>query len=291
MIQTQWPGLGSWSSLTPGITGQGWSGAGSVAPPQSADGVSPSWWSNGANTGTGTNGSANPSGMGSMLQSIFQLLVGLLGSVLGSGFGQNGFGQGGFGSGCLPGAGQQFSDVDISSTGDPHIAETGTALTPNGAQAVDQHYDSMTSHDDLVRTGAVAGGYRVSTAVTAPAANGVTFNDSATVHANFEQDAVTMNRDGTFAISDSGNAVALAKGQSVTLSGGETVSENQDGSLVVSAANGQGGTISTTLHGTGSGVDVTTHAHQLAVGGDVVEHAQHAQHARHPRHQPVTNAP
>ena len=57
------------------------------------------------------------------------------------------------------------------------------------------------------------------------------------------------------------------------LSGGETVSENQDGSLVVSARSATGGTIATTLRATGAGVDVTTHAHAIAVGGDAISHA------------------
>ncbi len=44
-----------------------------------------------------------------------------------------------------------------------------------------------------------------------------------------------MNRDGSFAVFDNGSEVRLGKGESATLSGGETVSENQDGSLLVSA--------------------------------------------------------
>jgi hypothetical protein len=58
----------------------------------------------------------------------------------------------------------------------------------------------------------------------------------------------------------------------VTLAGGETVGENQDGSLTVRATNAAGGSIATTLRANGSGVDVTTHAHELSVGGDIVNH-------------------
>ncbi len=81
-----------------------------------------------------------------------------------------------------------------------------------------------------------------------------------------------MNRDGSFAITDDGEPVQLAAGSSRQLSGGETVTRNQDGSLSVSAANANGGTIATTLRATGGGVDVSTHAQNLAVGGDVVNH-------------------
>src|SRR5437660_462867 len=130
----------------------------------------------------------------------------------------------------------------------------------------------MTSHDDLVHSNQIEGGYRVSTAVTAPDPNGVTSNDSATVHTNFDQDAITMHRDGSFAVFDDGDQVELGRGESATLSGGETVTANQDGSLTVNARGAHGGTIATTLRGTGGGVDVTTHAHELALGGDAIAH-------------------
>jgi hypothetical protein len=75
--------------------------------------------------------------------------------------------------------------------------------------------------------------------------------------------------------------VRLGKGESALLSGGETVSENQDGSLIVSARSATGGTIATTLRANGAGVDVTTHAHEIAVGGDAIEHADPAAPVRH----------
>jgi hypothetical protein len=137
---------------------------------------------------------------------------------------------------------------------------------------VNAHWDSMTSHGDLVHSDQIAGGYRVSTAVTAPGAGGVTYNQSATVHTNYGQDSVTMNHDGTFAIDNDGQAVTLAKGQSTTLSGGATVSANQDGSLTVSATNAQGGSISTTMRCSGQGVDVDSHGREIALGGDAIAH-------------------
>ncbi|HEX3548753.1 MAG TPA: hypothetical protein VHT53_00145 [Candidatus Elarobacter sp.] len=173
---------------------------------------------------------------------------------------------------------QRFADVDVSSTGDPHIAETGTRA--NGT-AVNARWDSMTAHDDLVHTDQVEGGYRVSTTVTQPDANGVTYNQSASVHANFGQDDVTLNRDGSYQIFSDGRALALGKGESATLSGGERVDVAQDGSISVLAANGSA-TVATTLRSTGAGVDVTTHGHGIALGGDAVTHARGAHAAPAP---------
>ncbi len=168
---------------------------------------------------------------------------------------------------------QRFSSVDVSSSGDPHLAEVGTREGPSGNQAVDEHWNSMTSHADLVHSDHIAGGYRVSTAVGAPGANGVTYNQSATVHTHYGRDSVTMNRDGSFSIDDDGHAVALAKGQHATLTGGATVNANDDGSLTVTAGNASGGSIATTLRFTGQGVDVESHAHEIALGGDAITHA------------------
>ncbi|HEY4442344.1 MAG TPA: hypothetical protein VGN14_17930 [Candidatus Elarobacter sp.] len=295
MIQPQWPGLGPY--LYPGSLGGtstgGW-GANGVPAATEADGIGPSWWS-----GQQTNATAGISGAGSsssgaiwnVLQQIMGLMGQLLGAVLGNLGSTGGLGGTGTGTGtgttqppgALGGSQQRFADVDISSTGDPHLAETGTRETGNGTtQSVDEHFDSMTSHDDLVSARGVAGGYRVSTTATQPGANGVTYNDSATVHANADGDSVTMQHDGSFSVVSNGQAVSLTKGQTVTLGGGESVTENQDGSLLVSASNGRGGSIATTLRSTGNGVDVSTHAHELAVGGDVVHHGTHKHHGQTP---------
>jgi hypothetical protein len=306
MMQTQWPGLGpnlDFSSLdaSAGTGRQMWAGDGALRaapPPQSADGVARPWWT----CGTGTvNGGGDPfgglfgglfggGGTAGSLAGLLSGLVGVLQQLLGALLNQNtapnqrANPNPATGSSPLPGGPQQrFENVDVSSTGDPHIAETGTREGPGGNRAVDVRWDSMTSHDDLVHSNQIEGGYRVSTAVTQPGANGVTFNQSATVHANFDQDAITMNRDGSFAIYDDGEQVALGKGESATLSGGETVSVNQDGSLAVSARGAGGGTIATTLRSTGDGVDVTTHAHELALGGDAIAHGAHA-HRPHAPH-------
>ena len=93
---------------------------------------------------------------------------------------------------------------------------------------------------------------------------------------------------------DDGRQLVLGKGESATLSGGERVTVNQDGSLVVNDSNRHGGTIATTLRATGSGVDVTTHAHDLALGGDAIAHdasVPRTPNAPQPRHTTHTAPP
>ena len=237
-------------------------------PPTGGDG-----WGGGLPTPAGGGALALISSLIAMVQQLVASLLG--GGQLGGT--QPGGAWPGSWPGDRPGGGagaQRFADVELSSTGDPHLAEIGTRENPGGGtSSVDRHFDSMISHDDLVRARGVAGDYRVSTRVGKPDANGVTTNQSATVHADHGADAVTMCADGSFRVEESGGEVALAKGRTVTLGGGETVTENQDGSLVVRAAGAGGGSIATTLRANGyGGVDVTTHAHELAVGGDIVDH-------------------
>jgi hypothetical protein len=298
MMQTQWPGLGTGFDLsaleTPFGGDDGSVGlARGFARTQAPDAVARPWWASGGFTGDGNGNGANPIGglFGSSsaangsIAGLITGLIGLLQQLVGSFLNQsqnqtpaqnttqpqNRDCSGG-------GVGQRFENVDVSSTGDPHLAAVGTR---EGGGAVDAHWDSMASQNDLVHSSQIDGGYRVSTAVTPAGANGVTSNQSATVHANFDQDAVTMNRDGSFAVYDNGAEVRLGKGESAVLSGGETVSENQDGSLVVGARSAVGGTIATTLRATGAGVDVTTHAHDIAVGGEAIAHARGQGRARH----------
>jgi hypothetical protein len=307
MIQPQWPGLGP--SYTPPPFPGGSYGAiegTSASPPASSDGISPGWWNGSSGNASGYSGYGSS---GSSMYGVLQSLLGMLGQLVnglvgGSGSssapsGSGSWGGSGTGSaacgngGCAPGAWgtyasqspanqpaggppppqqQYFNNVTISSTGDPHIAETGSRATPGGSVAVDEHYDSMSSHGDLADARSVAGGYRVATTVTQLGKDGITYNQSATVYANGNQDAITMNRNGSFSITSDGQSESLGRGESLTLAGGETVTENQDGSLAVSASNGRGGSITTSMRGTGSGVDVTVTANNIGIGGDVVGH-------------------
>ena len=302
MMQTQWPGLGNsfdFSALDTSFAGDDGSvrTSGGFPRAQAPDGIARPWWGPRAVPGDDTGGnslgglfgtnSANGSIAG-ILTGLVSLLQQLVGSFLNQNqnLPPNQYPAQSQNQQCAQRGAQQqrFADVDVSSTGDPHLAAVGTR--DGGGGAVDAHWDSMASQNDLVHSTQIDGGYRVSTAVTQAGTNGVTSNQSATVHANFDQDAVTMNRDGSFGIYDNGQEVRLGKGESAVLSGGETVSENQDGSLLVSARSATGGTIATTLRSTGAGVDVTTHAHEIAVGGEAIEHAAPGGGDARPHHAP-----
>jgi len=315
MIQPQWPGLGSpyqppsWGSTAPGA------GFG-IPAPQPSDGISSGWWDQGGAGGAGSGSSGGSQSLWGMLQSLIGLLGQLVGGMTngnssggsaaggcpqpgstgcgGSGWGGGnaGWGSGGAGSGWgsptgwspYGNGGQMFANATLSSTGDPHLSETGTLAGPGGPQSVNQHFDSMTSHQDLIDA-AVPGGYRVSTTATGPDANGVTYNQSATIHANGGHDAITMNRDGSYSIVSNGQNISLSSGQALTLGGGETVTANADGSLVVADSNRSGGSITTTLRANGNGVDVTANAQHSRLGGDIVEHGTGST-AGTPKHYP-----
>lgn len=262
MTPSPWPGVGM-PPFDPAPRPFG-SGAGDVTPgarapwtaPPAGDAIRSAWWSNPPVPGPGA--AASPADAFAFVQSVVASLAQLVASLFAN-----------HGDDAHEGGPQRaFGDADFSSTGDPHLAESGTYA--DGSQAA-AHRDSMTAHDDLLHSTSIDGGYRVSTAVTQPNAQGITWNQSATVHADGDQDRVTMAAGGGIAITDHGAAVSIAKGQSITLSGGEMVTENEDGSLAVTATNAQGGSISTTLRANGNGVDVTTHAHAVDVGGDIVD--------------------
>jgi hypothetical protein len=276
----------SGDARSPFASGGGLALAAAPVPAGSRDGVATPWFQpatpvdpplSGAGWGgTGSQGGAIMSLISSLLGAVQQLVSSLFGGSL-PGTGQSPGGQGpcGRAPGAPqgPNAQQFFGDADLGSVGDPHLSLVGTRHGTDGDAHVDEHFDSMTSHRDLFDSRDVAGGYRVSTAVSQPDANGVTTNRSATVHAGFGQDAITLRADGSFTVLDDGNPIALGKGQSAKLSGGETVRADNDGSLVVSAGTANGGSISTTLRALGGRVDVTAHAHGIDVGGDLVNHA------------------
>lgn len=270
MMPSQWPDAGriidpsaldAWGGpfARPGAK----AAASPAAPP---DGLSRPWWTagNGATGGGfgGFGGFGAGDGSGGSLFALIGNIVSQLQRLVG-GYLNDGLGDGG--------PQQRFTNLDVSSTGDPHLAAVGTR-SGNCEPAVNDHFDSMTAHDDLVHSSDVESGYRVSTTVTQPDANGITWNRSATVHAGGDWDRVTMNRDGSSAITSGGDPVQLDAGHSLQLSGGETVTRNKDGSLTVDATGVDGGTIATTLRASGNGVDVTTHAQNIAVGGDVLNH-------------------
>ncbi len=191
--------------------------------------------------------------------SIFSQLIGIIQQLLSS------FGLG-FGS-QTQGAQTYFGNATASSLGDPHLAFNGT---DDSGKAHDAHFDSMQAHKDLLDSASFTGGYRLSTAVTQPGANGVTYNRKATVATNFGNTRVSLDNAGNATVASDGQTLSVANGQTIDLGDGETVSRNADGSLVVTDQNALGGTITTRLSENGSGVDVNVEARNVDLGGDLL---------------------
>jgi hypothetical protein len=160
-----------------------------------------------------------------------------------------------------------YQNATASSTGDPHLSFSATDFTGNAAQ---DHFDSMAAHSDLLDSDSFNGGYQISTAVTQPGANGVTYNRQATISTNFGQTQVSLDKDGNAYIMQHGHRHAIAPGAFYNLGNGESVRRNDNGSIVVTDMNGEGGSITTTLTENGSGVDVRTQAQNVDLGGDLV---------------------
>jgi len=222
--------------------------------------------------------------MGSMLQQLMQMMQTLmsslgLGSQYGSGYGSsygNGYGNGygsGYGSGYPGGCGnggpgcttfgneQYYNSATGGSQGDPHLSFNGNT------------WDNMTSQPNLLQSNSFPGGYNVSTQVTPPSQNGITYNQSATVSLNGGATTISLNNQGQASIQEYGQNVAISPGQSVQLGNGESVTCNQNGSLTVQAQNGQGGQITTTLTHSGQGVNVNVNAQNVDLGGSLVNGA------------------
>lgn len=165
-----------------------------------------------------------------------------------------------------------FQNADASSAGDPHLAFSGTNLSGSTQQA---HFDSMTGHADLLDSGSFQGGYRISTAVTQPGANGVTYNERATIATNYGRTRISLDKDGDAYAVKNGHRFSLAPNRTYDLGNGESVLRNADGSLEVRDRNVEGGSIVTTLSLNGQGVDVRAHAQDVELGGDLLSGAAH----------------
>ncbi len=191
-------------------------------------------------------------GVNALLSQIMNLLQQLLSAI------------GGQGNTAQP----FFSSAQGSSTGDPHLAFDGT--TAAGTQQ--SRFDSMNDQPDLLDSDSFRGGFQIGTSVTPPGANGVTWNRQAAVTTGFGRTQVSLDNQGHAQVLRNGKSLSLAAGQSMQLGRGETVSRNADGSLVISDDNGSGGQITTTLRGSGQGVDVSVDASAVTLGGDLVRH-------------------
>jgi hypothetical protein len=259
-----WPQTGV--ADVPPLAGGGFSGNASSAY-GGTDGYQPSWWGSPFSPGSSaTNGGAAPTTNG-MLAQIVALLQQLTGS-LGSAFGGNA-------SAATPPGSATFANATLSSTGDPHLALSGTLDGANGTtSSVNAHYDDMNAQRDLFSTGDFGDGFRVSTTATTPSGNGVTYNATATASMDHGRDSVTMGPGGAVTVTSDGSAVALAAGQSITLGGGQVVSENANGAVSIAEQNARGETLTTTFAYNGSGVDVTANAAgNVTLGGSLVRHA------------------
>ena len=199
------------------------------------------------------------------ITNLLMQLVGMLGSLLGMGnFGNSGAGNPGGGTG----AENYFSNATGSSTGDPHLAFSGTS----SAGTLAGTWNSMSAHSDLLDSDSIPGGFSISTTPTNPNAAGITYNASASITTNGGGTAVTYNSDGTASLTQNGVTSAIPNGQNVTLPG-ESIVWNANGSLQVSVDDGNGGNIATTLGTNGTGVDVRTSATNVDLGGDLISGA------------------
>lgn len=168
---------------------------------------------------------------------------------------------------CTFGLGKYFQSASASSSGDPHLAFCGTDAQGKTTQA---HFDSMSGHTDLLDSNSIDGGYRISTTVTQPRTNGITYNQQAGISTDYGQTQVCLDRAGTAYIEQNGTQFTIAAGQSYDVGNGEQVRRDVNGSVIVTAANGRGGSIVTTLSENGQGVDVNTQAHDVELYGDLV---------------------
>ncbi len=229
--------------------------------PASGDAIrripSPNWPSQGGTTASGFGGFGNsmPFGIGTIVSQLLDL-VQQLASMLGMGSA--------FANAQTPQT--YFRSATASSTGDPHLGFSGTAGNGSNRQA---HFDSMSAHDDLLDSDSFIGGYKISTSVTQPSANGITYNQQATVTTNFGGIEISLDQKGNAVVEENGRSQSLSSGGSIDLGNGETVTRNANGSVVVSDQNGIGGAIATTLSENGHGVDVTSQATNVDLGGDL----------------------
>jgi hypothetical protein len=205
--------------------------------------------------GEGYAGSGSLQGLFGPLMGILQQLMQMLQSLMGYGCNAP-YGTGG----CPPpyGSERYFQNATGSSDGDPH-------LSFNGAK-----WNNMASQPDLLGSNSFPGGFQISTQVTPPNDKGVTWNQSATVSLNNGTTTIGMNDNGEASITSFGQSISIQRGQTLQLGDGDSVTYDENGSLRVIAQNGTGGRIETTLAPDGKGVNVEVTAHDVDLGGALV---------------------
>jgi len=195
----------------------------------------PPWFASGA-TGSA---SSVLGGIGEILQELMQLLQRLAQGI--PQFGNERF----------------FRNATASSSGDPHLSFNAN------------HWDDMASQPNLLDSNSFPGGYRISTQVTQPDRNGVTYNDSATVSTNYGRNCVSLDKSGNASVVRDGQAVPIAQGQTLAPGDGETGLRTATGLEIVST-NETGGRLTTTMTANGNGVDVQSSASNVDLGGALV---------------------
>lgn len=243
-----------------------------VVPPWLNDGGAPPQY------GEGYGNSGSLQGTFGSLMGVLQQLMQMLQSLMGYGCNPQ-YASGGcnspYGSvgNAAYGNERYFQNATGSSNGDPHLSFNGT------------HWSNMTSESNLLNSDSFPGGFQVSTQVTPPNAKGVAWNQSATVSLNNGATTISMNNNGEPSITSYGQSVSIARGQTVQLGGGESVTYEQNGSLQVTAQNGSGGQIQSTLTPGEKGINVDVTAHDVDLGGALV----HGYEERGPTPTPIPN--
>lgn len=173
------------------------------------------------------------------------------------------------------GSQQFFSNANGGSNGDPHLSFNGRT------------WNDMQSESDLLCSNSVPGGYRLSTQTTQPNANGVTYNQQATVTTDAGATRVTLASDGSASYTQGGVTSSLAPGESVNLGNGEIAARAQNGTLTITNTTPQGGIITTTMAQNGPGVDVNVNASNVDLGGTLAEGGTSPAPPLPPPHRPV----
>ena len=161
----------------------------------------------------------------------------------------------------------QFQNVNLSSTGDPHNAVSGTKA--NGS-SVNEHWDNMQSHADLLSAPSIAGGFRLSSQVGTANGQGATMNQSVTASANHGRTVISFNSNGNATVSQDNITNTMIPNETLALGQGLSVTD-QGSSLIIHGQNASGGTLSTTLSNNGQGgVDVNAQGQNLTLGGYLI---------------------
>lgn len=154
-----------------------------------------------------------------------------------------------------------FRGANGSSSGDPHLSFNGN------------RWSSMASQPDLLDSNSIPGGFQISTQTTPPDGKGVTWNRSATVALQGGATTITLDANGQASLMKNGQSLAVAPGETLQLGDGATVRAERNGSLCITARDASGGAIETTLTARGNGVDVDVNAHDVDLGGALVQGA------------------